>query len=167
MKTTLKVTEDSWFKLTGKNNIIVTVAAESTKMVYIPIEILKDGSYKFRVEATNNSLTDIVEKELSISPKGYKVEKVVSTGTLDKDISEDILILEEIVENTASAKVKIYASTMAQSIEGMENIFRMPTGCFEQTSSSLYPNVLALKYLEDTGTVAPEIKEKALEYWLI
>ena len=105
-----------------------------------------------------------MEKELSISPKGYKVEKVVSTGNLDDDISEDILILEDIVENSASAKVKIYASPMAQNVEGMENIFKMPSGCFEQVSSSLYPNILALKYMQDNQIVDEEIKNKALEY---
>lgn len=161
---TLKIKEDEWFALREDNNINLTVEAESTKMVYIPITILKFGNYKFRVEATNNSLTDIIEKELTISPNGYKIEKVVSTGNLDSDISEDILILEDTVENTASAKVKIYASTMAQSIEGMENIFKMPTGCFEQVSSSLYPNILALKYLEDNGIVNEEIKTKAISY---
>lgn len=163
INTTLKVKEDEWFTL-EKNDINVTVEAEGTKMVYIPITILKNGNYKFRVETTNNSLTDIVEKELDISPKGYKVEKVVSTGSLESNVSEDILILEDIVQNTACAKVKIYASTMAQSIEGMENIFRMPTGCFEQISSSLYPNILALKYLEDNGIVNEELKTKAISY---
>lgn len=160
----LKIQEDSWFKLQEDNNIKVSVDAEGTKMVYIPIEILETGNHKFRVEATNNSLTDIVEKELTIEPKGYKVEKVISTGVLDEDISEDILVLEDIVENTASAKVKIYASSIAQNIEGMENIFRMPTGCFEQVSSSLYPNILALKYLNENEIVNDDIRNKALNY---
>lgn len=164
LNTTLKVKEDEWFTLRGNNNISINVEAKSTKMVYIPITILKNGNYKFRVEATNNSLTDIVEKELTISPKGYKIEKVVSTGSLESNVSEDILILEDVVENTASAKVKIYANTMAQNIEGMEKIFRMPTGCFEQISSSLYPNILSLKYLEDNGIVNEELKTKAISY---
>lgn len=164
IKTTLKIKEDNWFTLREKNNISLTIEADSTKMVYIPITILKSGNFKFRVEATSNSLTDIIEKELTISPKGYKIEKVISTGNLDNDITEDILILDDIVENTASAKVKIYASKMAQSIEGMENIFRMPTGCFEQISSSLYPDILALKYLEDNGIVNKEIKTRAISY---
>ena len=160
---TLKVKEDAWFKL-DKNNINVSAAPESTKMVYIPITILESGNYKFRVEATDGNLTDIVEKTLEISPKGYKVENVVSTGVLDEDISEDILILDEIVEGTANAKVKIYASTMSQNIEGLENIFRMPTGCFEQVSSSLYPNIVALKYMEDNKLIDKELKSKVLGY---
>lgn len=164
INTTLKIKEEEWFTLQDKNNIIIKVEPESSNMVYIPITILESGNNKFRVEAENNAVTDIVEKQLTVSPKGYKIEKVVSTGTLDRDISEDILILEDIVEKTASAKVKIYASTMAQNVEGMDNIFKMPTGCFEQISSSLYPNILALKYLEDNGIVNEELKTKAINY---
>jgi len=35
-------------------------------------------------------------------------------------------------------------------MEGMDAILRMPGGCFEQTSSSTYPNVLALDYMKRT-----------------
>lgn len=160
----LAVKEDSWFALEKNAPISISVTAESTNMVYIPITILESGNHKFRVEATNSSLTDIVEKELSISPNGYKIEKVVSTGILDEDISEDILILDNIIENSASARVKIYPSAASQSIEGIENIFRMPTGCFEQVSSSLYPNILALKYLRDNNIVDEKLEKKALRY---
>ena len=164
INTTLKIQEQEWFLLQDKTPISLEVEAESLKMVYIPITVLKTGNNKFRVEATDNSVSDIIEKEIMVYPKGYKVEKVVSTGTLSEDISEDILILEDIVENTASAKVKIYASTMSQNVEGMENIFKMPTGCFEQVSSSLYPNILALKYLEENGIVNEELRTKATNY---
>lgn len=164
ISTILTVPEQQWFSLQDKNPISLNIEPESSKMVYVPITILKSGMNKFRVEATSNSSSDIIEKEIVVSPKGYKIEKVVSTGTLDEDITEDILILEDIVENTASAKVKIYASTMSQTIEGMENIFQMPTGCFEQISSSLYPNILALKYLEENGIVNEKIKAKAMNY---
>ena len=157
ISTVIKIKQEDWFTLEN-DNINVNVNAKSTNMVYIPISVLKSGDNKFRAEVSSNNITDIVEKECKVSTKGYKVEKVVSTGKLDKNISEDILILDEAIENTAKAKVKIYSSTMSQAVEGMENIFRMPTGCFEQISSSLYPNILALKYLEDNKIVNDEIK---------
>ncbi len=164
LNATLNIKEDEWFTLQNNNNININVDAGSSKMVYIPITILKNGDYKFRVEVSNGSLSDIVEKEVTIVPNGYKVEKVVSTGSLEKNVSEDILIMQDFVENTASAKVKIYANTISQTIEGIENIFRMPTGCFEQISSSLYPNILALKYLQDNGISNEELKTKAKNY---
>ena len=163
INTTLKIKEEEWFK-TDNNSFNINVNAKSTNMIYVPILVLKPGNNKFRAEVSSDSLTDIVEKECTVSVKGYKVEKVVSTGNLDEDISEDILILDDIIENSAKVKVKIYSSTMSQTIEGMENIFKMPTGCFEQISSSLYPNILALKYLETNKIVNEEIRNKALSY---
>ena len=133
-------------------------------MVYVPIEILRNGNNKLRMQVEANDLTDIIEKTINVAPNGYKVEKVVSAGILDENIEEDILLLEDVIDNTANVKVKVYANNMAQNIEGMENIFRMPTGCFEQISSSLYPNILALKYLEESGNTNEELKKKALEY---
>ena len=163
ISTVLKIKQEDWFTL-DKNDININVNAKSTNMVYVPISVLKAGNNKFRAEVSSDTQADIVEKECTVSINGYKKEKVISTGNLDGDISEDILFLEDTIENTAKAKVKIYSSSMSQAVEGMENIFRMPTGCFEQISSSLYPNILALKYLEDSGIVNEEIKTKALSY---
>ena len=164
LNVTLKIKEDSWFKLDGENTQNVTVAGKDSNLVYIPITVVEKGSHNFRVEASGGELKDIIEKDLTVTPNGYKIEKVVSSGTAEGNISEDILILDDILEGTGTAKVKLYASAVAQTVEGMENIFRMPTGCFEQISSTLYPNILALKYMEDNGIVDEKLKKTALEY---
>ena len=43
----------------------------------------------------------------------------------------------------------------------MDAILRMPNGCFEQTSSATYPNVLALDYMKTTKKLTPEVHAKA------
>jgi uncharacterized protein YfaS (alpha-2-macroglobulin family) len=43
----------------------------------------------------------------------------------------------------------------------MDKILQMPYGCFEQTSSSTYPNVLALDYMKRTKKLTPEVHVKA------
>ena len=43
----------------------------------------------------------------------------------------------------------------------MDSLLRMPFGCFEQTSSSTYPNVLALDYMKRTKKATPEVSAKA------
>jgi len=40
-------------------------------------------------------------------------------------------------------------------VEGLDALLRMPYGCFEQTSSTTYPNVLVLDYLKTSGQVSP------------
>ena len=46
----------------------------------------------------------------------------------------------------------------------MDGILSMPGGCFEQTSSSTYPNVLALDYMKRTKKLTPEVHAKAEGY---
>ena len=46
----------------------------------------------------------------------------------------------------------------------MDTIFQRPYGCFEQTSSTTYPNVLALDYMRQTKKNVPEVEAKAQQY---
>ena len=48
-----------------------------------------------------------------------------------------------------------------QVVEGLDSMLRMPGGCFEQTSSSTYPNVLVMDYLKTSKKLTPEIQAKA------
>ena len=52
------------------------------------------------------------------------------------------------IPGTQAITVKIYPGVMSQVVEGLDSILRMPNGCFEQTSSTTYPNVLVLDYLQ-------------------
>src|SRR5579859_45010 len=45
-----------------------------------------------------------------------------------------------------------------------DSIFQAPYGCFEQTSSTTYPNVLALDYLRRTGKTNPQVEALAQQY---
>ncbi len=46
----------------------------------------------------------------------------------------------------------------------MEGMLRMPGGCFEQTSSSAYPNVLVVNYIKRTKQTSPAMLLKAETY---
>ena len=85
-------------------------------------------------------------------------------GTLEKPATVDMVLPEGRIPGSVKAFVKIYPSSFSQLVEGLDNIFRMPYGCFEQTSSTTYPNVLALDYLKRTGKSAPEVEAKAGQY---
>src|SRR6202012_3003485 len=65
------------------------------------------------------------------------------------------------IPDATSIFVRLYPGPLSQVIEGMDSILRMPGGCFEQTSSSTYPNVLALDYIKRTKKLTPEVHAKA------
>ena len=45
--------------------------------------------------------------------------------------------------------VKVYPGVFSQVVEGVDGMLRMPNGCFEQTSSSAYPNILIVQYMRE------------------
>ena len=163
-KINLNVVENDWAKI-GEYQKEVSVPAQNTTMVYVPIEILKHGNNTLRIEAKSGEVTDIVEKTMEVKPNGLEKANIISTGNMEKKIEQDILFNDDsLISGTEELILRLYPSTMSQVVEGMENILRMPTGCFEQTSSSLYPNILVLEYLENNDLSNESIREKALKY---
>ena len=71
---------------------------------------------------------------------------------------------EDAIAGTQTLIVKIYPGVVSQVVEGLDALLRMPFGCFEQTSSTTYPNVLVLDYLKTSGQVSPEVQMQAEEY---
>jgi len=159
-----RVIDNDWFTVTENQDVRITLNPKETRLIYAPMIINKDGENIYRVESSSDNYSDIVEKKVLVYPKGYKIEKIVSNGVLDRDINEDILVLEDYIENTAKANVKIYPNYISQTIEGIESVFRMPTGCFEQVSSSLYPDIVALKYLKNNKIEDANLTKRALDY---
>src|SRR5437867_3045072 len=60
--------------------------------------------------------------------------------------------------------VMVYASCLIRGGVGLVPFFLGRYVCFEQTSSTTYPNVLVLDYMKRTGRLTPEIEIKARKF---
>jgi uncharacterized protein YfaS (alpha-2-macroglobulin family) len=160
----LTIAEMDWFTLNTSPLQTMVIPSNQSKMVYIPISIKRFGNFVFRVQADAPGYADAVEKGLRINPEGFRVERVVSSGSIENDLSQHILFMQNDIPDTRRVHVRLHPSSMSQLVEGMENIFRMPMGCFEQTSSSLYPNILALRYMQANNIINDDLSKTALEY---
>lgn len=163
MSINLDVKVNDWSKI-GEYTKTVNVSAGSTNMVYVPLEIIKSGNNTLRIEAKSGELSDIIEKTFKVDTNGFEKEELVSSGIIEEDYSQDMIFNENAIEGTKKVKVKLYPSPISEAVEGMKSILSLPSGCFEQTSSSLYPDILVLEYLENNNLDKPELREKALEY---
>jgi len=103
---------------------------------------------------------DVVVREIEVVPNGREQDLVIN-GTLDGAAQQKLTFPDNAIPDAASVLVRLYPGPLSQVIEGMDSILRMPYGCFEQTSSSTYPNVLALDYMKRTKKLTPEIHAKA------
>ena len=102
------------------------------------------------------------EVTIPIVPEGFPVSGAHS-DMLEKVAEHTVKIPEGYVPGTLKMKADIYPSTLAALQKGLEGLLREPGGCFEQTSTSNYPNTLILQYLKESGQGDPNAEQRAKE----
>ena len=161
----LELEQASWFELLDEPEKVIDIAANDISVVYFRVRALQFGSQPFKVTAWGSQMSDAIQKDVRVYPDGKQITFTESDrlepGTPVRQI---VTIPADAIPGTQSLLVKIYPGVLSQVVEGLDSILRMPNGCFEQTSSSTYPNVLVLDYLKSTDQVAPETQLKAEEY---
>jgi hypothetical protein len=105
---------------------------------------------------------DSVLRELKVVPDGFPIVGSLS-DMLEKQARQDLVLPETWIKGTLRYQVSVYPSTLADLQKGLEAMLREPNGCFEQTSTSNYPNVLILDYLKETNQAKPEVAKRALD----
>jgi uncharacterized protein YfaS (alpha-2-macroglobulin family) len=162
-KVTLKIEASGGLELRGKAEAVLELGPNEVKSVRFPVVAAKVGEPKFKVTATAGDVADAIERGIRVEPDGRRVETVFN-GDLAKPARHSLFVPKDAIEGSAYAEVKLYPSRFSQLVEGLEGIFQMPYGCFEQASSTTYPNVLALQYLKQSGMLAPKARAQAEHY---
>jgi len=153
-------TSSAWFTLMDRTYKAVTLAPNEVRVIYFRIKASEPGWHKVTVKAQGGQILDAVRREIEVLPDGK--EFVLSqSGRLQKSSKAVLNIPKEAIPGASKILVTIYPGIFSQVMDGMDKIFQMPYGCFEQTSSTTYPNVLVLDYLQRAGKVAPDIRMKA------
>ncbi|MCL5773667.1 MAG: MG2 domain-containing protein [Firmicutes bacterium] len=159
----LKLQKESWFELLDKDEKVRELAKDQVSVEYFRIKVKKIGFHQLTVFAYGSKMNDAIKRQIEILPDG-KEFAVTKSGKLDGKISTVIEIPKEALKDASRIFVTIYPGILSQVVEGLDKVFMMPYGCFEQTSSTTYPNVLVLNYLKKVNKITPEIQMKAEGY---
>ena len=130
------------------------------------LEARRIGKFKLTLSARMTggvNRADIVVREIEVVPNGRE-RNLVFNGRLESTVRQDVTFPPSAIPDASKIFVRLYPGPLSQVIEGIDSILRMPGGCFEQTSSSTYPNVLALDYMKRTKKLTPEVHAKAEGY---
>jgi len=93
-------------------------------------------------------------------PEGFPVAGSHS-DMLEGSASTKLVLPETWVKGTLKLQAQVFPSTLADLQKGLEGLLREPHGCFEQTSTSNYPNLLILDYLRESNQAQPEVERRA------
>ena len=153
----------AWCEMLDGTTRQLRIGAQEVTSVSFRLRALKPGRHALTVKAFGSEMADAVERQVRVVPDGQEMVTTIN-GRLSENLANGIVIPDQALDGANDLVVKIYPGAFSQVMEGMDNIFQMPYGCFEQTSSTTYPNVLVLDYLRRTKQAKPDVEMKALNY---
>jgi alpha-2-macroglobulin-like protein len=142
---------------TGK----LRLAAHEKRTLVFPLKVIaSDGSADVELALTTLGLKDELKKTIRVVPLGFPFEVSAAGTARPGTAARHDLDLAGALPGSIRATVTMYPSPLAAMTKGMEAMIREPGGCFEQTSSTNYPNIMILSYLGSNDATDPALVQK-------
>ncbi len=139
----------------------ITIAPESSVLKNVKVVARRKGdNVTINATVTSENYADYLRKPVTIISPYFPIETSIA-GVQDQTFEIDI---DHVVPNSLKANFTLYTNIVGDVMNGIAAMLRQPYGCFEQVSSTTYPNVLVLKYLQETGSSKPRIEKKAKKF---
>jgi hypothetical protein len=150
--------------LDGAATTTVAVPADKTiRKLYRFQPTTQEGTASLAVTGkADGHPADTVQNTFRIVPEGFPIVAARS-DVLEKSATHELVLPDNWIKGTLKCSVEVYPSTLADLQKGLEGLLREPNGCFEQTSTSNYPNVLILQYLKESDQTKPDMERRAHE----
>ncbi|MBM4320581.1 MAG: alpha-2-macroglobulin, partial [Deltaproteobacteria bacterium] len=153
-----------WLTLLGPGSARLDLGPGEVRGLRIPVRVEQVGVHELTVFAYGSVLQDAVARTVEVVPDGSEVRRSVTGRLAEGTIRHEVLVPEQAIPGSGKLFVKIYPGLLSQVLEGLDGVLRMPSGCFEQTSSSTWPNVLVTRYLRETSQMTPDLDVRASEF---
>jgi alpha-2-macroglobulin-like protein len=144
-------------------NSSATLRAKERTRKLLQIDVGKfSGLANVTLDARAGLYRDTVSRTLDVQPLGFPHERS-SGGILERNSAKsfDFTLPSEMVRGSVTSSVTVYPTPLASMTDALQSLLREPYGCFEQTSSTSYPMVMAQQYFITHTGIEPAIIEKA------
>lgn len=128
----------------------------------LEFSVRETGAHQVVIEGRAGSRSDRVTRNLIVQPRGFPVELgrgglIVAGGTAQ----HSFVIPPDVVDGSLNGRVVVYPTPLANMTESLKRLIREPNGCFEQTSSTTYPLVMAQQYFMSHEGVDPALIQQS------
>ncbi len=122
-----------------------------------------EGTAGLLITGTSGAEKDAIARTIRIVPDGFPGVGSLS-DTLDKGRGRGAITLpKDVVPGTLKVRLEVYPTSLADLVKGLDGLLMEPHGCFEQTSTTNYPNALVLDYLNESNQANPQVAARAKE----
>ncbi|WNJ16650.1 MG2 domain-containing protein [Pontibacter sp. G13] len=138
----------------------IDLPARTSLSKYLPVVVTgRSGEASIYLSVQSKGHSDEMKQTIQLGDLGYPQSWTLA-GTERNQVG--MLDLTEAFPSSIKANFIAFPDVTGEIMTGLEGMLREPHGCFEQTSSSTYPNILVLQYLEATKQDKPGIRKRAL-----
>ena len=131
----------------------------------LPIVVGADaGTATLAIAGRAGRYRDEIKQSLLVAPRGFP--HVRSWGgklAHGEPATVTVPLPADSVQGSGHLLLRVFPSPLAGMAQGLQGLLHEPCGCFEQASSSNYPNVMVLSYLQACGDDVPAIAARARE----
>ncbi|MDR2391806.1 MAG: A-macroglobulin complement component, partial [Planctomycetota bacterium] len=136
----------------GRERVLAGMAASSP------------GDFTLTLAAAAGGYADTVTRKIAVLPRGFPIE-LDHSGLVgpESPFLRRIAVPPDVVPGSLTVSAKLYPAPLANLEEALNALLRRPSGCFEQTSSTSYPLVMAQRYFTAHSGVSREKIRRAGE----
>lgn len=159
---TVRATLTGAARLDGPAARELVAADGATVAVPFPIVATESGEAVLTLTLLGpDGPVDAVERTLRVEPPGH-LERALTTGSIRGEGELSMMVPPEADRASLRSRLRLYRGPADEAMDGVEDMLREPHGCFEQTSSTTYPNLLILRLLKEREGVEP-VRKRAAE----
>jgi len=146
----LEVTVPDCFNLIQAVETNFVLQVGESRSVYPEYEVSFDcprGLSKQQIEVRfkSNNTSDAFTQGISVNSSSYPIHKLF-TGSENNNVFD--LNISNPQKGSLQLKLKAHPNVASEVMASLERMIRQPHGCFEQTSSYNYPNLLVMQYMK-------------------
>ena len=122
------------------------------------------GLTDFTLDARAGAFSDRIIRKLDVRPAGFPIE-VTHGGLLgpSNSVRCEVEIPKDVVAGSVVSELSVFPTPLANMTQALEQLIQQPYGCFEQTSSTSYPLVMAQQYFMTHAGVDPKLIDRSRE----
>ena len=142
----------------------LTLENGGTGVVFVRAIAGAAGTGTVRLELRSGGhVVDRVLRRVPVDPRGELVRTIHAGEVVDGRGAIRFAVAADAAPRSASGLLRLYRGAADQALDGLEGMLQEPYGCFEQTSSTTYPNLLVLRLLRDApGAAAVRSRARAM-----
>ena len=146
-------------ELLKKDSLVILNPMENRRLL-LPLLANRSTNSNLQISAITDDERETQVLPLKVEPKGFRH---FIDFSVNRDTVYQFNVLDRTIDDNTYYRLRIFRNTANRILNDLERLLDEPHGCFEQTSSTTYPNYFVLQYLKSKGKVDEKLEQKALK----